>query len=95
MSGKKKAEIIYGCEDEGYQNQEIAQQAFYLRTHIQVLSEELAKFSSLIKESDAPQGTKEWLGRVQVNVFRNFRPAMDNLDQVRCILDKKSQGLPE
>lgn len=78
--------------DDTYQNVELAQQAFYLRTHIKVLWEEVNKFEEMVKAADAPQPVKDWLMRVHGNTSRYFPGAMNNLDQVRAILDKENQG---
>ena len=78
-----------------YQDESIAQQAFYLRTHIQVMGDELEKFGKMVEESEAPPDIKAWLNRVQGNLTRYFRPSMDSLDQVRFVLDKEGQGLAE
>ena len=80
--------------DDTYQNRELAEQAFYLRTHIQVLSEEVDKFMKMAEGSDAPQHIKDWLKRVHGNTSRYFKPTINNLDQVRIILDKDDHGRP-
>lgn len=80
--------------DDSYQNRELAEQAFYIRTHIQVLAEEVDKFETMAARSDAPQQVKDWLKRVHGNTSRYFKPAVNNLDQVRFILDKEHSGRP-
>ena len=81
--------------DSDYQDDRLAQQAFYLRTHVQVIGDELDKFKKMFEDSEAPPEIKEWLHRVHSNLSRYFRPSMDNLDQVRFVLDKEKQGLSE
>ena len=97
--GPKPKEIPKPVEtleiDDEYQNRDIAEKAFYLRTHLSVLNEEVQEFLAMVEKADAPKPVKSWLKRVHGNTSRYFKPAMDNLDQVRLILDKKRQGLPE
>lgn len=81
--------------DDAYQNREIAEKAFYLRTHLHVLWEEVNDFEKMVEKSDAPEEVKTWLNRVHGNTSRYFQPAMNNLDQVRYTLDKEGHGKPK
>jgi len=90
---KSPAEIIQ--VDDSYQNREIAEQAFYLRTHVKVLSDEVQKFEKMVEDSDAPEKIKAWLRRVHGNTSRYFQPTLNNLDQVRLVLDKEDHGRPK
>lgn len=92
MNEKKKEPMEVLEVDDDFQSRELAEQAYYLRTHIKVLWEEVQKFEKLIEASDAPEQIKVWLRRVHGNTSRYFKPAMNNLDQVRAILDKEYQG---
>lgn len=94
-NGNGKADGRHVVEiDDSYQNRELAEKAFYLRTHFSVLVSEVEEFKRMVAASDAPDATKQWLLRVHGNTSRYFKPVMGNLDQVRCILDKEKQGRP-
>jgi hypothetical protein len=78
-----------------YQNREIAVKAFHLRTSLSALEDEAREFLEVAEESNAPDHIKSWARRVQGNVARHFKPAIDNLDQVRFVLDPDRQGSPK
>lgn len=76
-------------------NEALAGKAFYLRTFIAALKEELKCFSVEIESAVLPQETRDWLRRVCNNFDRYLGPAINNFDQVRLILDKENGGVPD
>jgi hypothetical protein len=71
---------------------EIAEKAFELEVHAKMmlaLADEIDKQIESISEVH-----REWLLRVMDNLRRRLNPSIENLTQVRTVLDKERQGRP-